>query len=156
MDVQQRVAEFDAENGESVFHEGWVYFRNGALREANPAGLLKDPPSDCYERARRTAFYHRLKHEQALQRFNERREDLARAATFGIRNGGPVPLRAEEARVALEALADTVRKAQVDLERAEKLVGKTEPDHVRQRREQEAANKQASAELLEAVKSIEL
>src|SRR5437867_3730608 len=83
--VKQRIQSFDQRHGgreASVQSSGgWIYYRDGAKREAQPLGALVDPPTDSYELAQAVLNYYQASLARATTQFHELKEALSFQAT---------------------------------------------------------------------------
>ena len=111
--VNARIADFDKRHGANVFAEGWIRFEDGAVREADPLGLMMEPPADPYERARRQAHYRKIVCERAVRAFDQAKQQAASMAHANLNSEmcGPAPM-VESVVTELKALQSRARDRQ--------------------------------------------
>jgi hypothetical protein len=161
--VNQRIRAFDKRHGDDcVFAKGWWIFSDGAMKENNPMGLLKEPPEDPHTLAKYVALYFKTKMEKAVKAFDGLKQQLAgmaqgnlaaAASSSGICNSPP-PL--DYALDDLKRLAAAAKKAKVDYDKATAAVERTTPSHLRQRDEQNSRNRASNESFLAQIQSIEV
>ena len=71
-----RLRKFDAEHGESVRHNGWLYFIDGACRELNPMGASAEPPTNAQELAKNIQFFHKIRTAKAFAAFEDEKAKI--------------------------------------------------------------------------------
>jgi hypothetical protein len=87
LSVLTRVQAFDAEHGDHVTHANWVFFIDGAMREAEPSGPLIDPPvADPYKLWDNITRYREVKLSRAVRVFDDLKEAVL--ASTGGHDGG--------------------------------------------------------------------
>ncbi len=155
--INQRIAAFDAQHGDSVHEEGWILFADGAAREANPMGPLLEPPRDDWPRLKRILHYHEILLQRAVNAFNEQRHNLTLLAknNLNLQNCGPAPNIAE-ATSELKQLQKQVKAHRKAYAAALAAVEAAKPARLKELEEQNASNRAANEALLEALKGIEV
>lgn len=75
--VSAKVAAFDKRHGGNpVPLNSWFYYSNGAMREMWTLGALCEPPENDFERLTNVLRYHQARHRQAVEAFEECKEQL--------------------------------------------------------------------------------
>ena len=69
MDVKERVNAFDAKHGDFVVVNGWILYEDGAMREVDFWGVLKEPPVDVYQSAKLVHRFWELRLALAVEEF---------------------------------------------------------------------------------------
>lgn len=157
--VVDRVKAFDAQHSSEarppVFEDGWVIFSDGACRDGNPLGALKEPPTDDWQRLKRIALYWKVSLRHATRKFNEMKDPLVRGAQAQVaaRNAGEPPPVAEAERK-LRLLRRVVKRAQRHLAKALAAVEDAKPPGVREQEARFAANRTANQDLLNRIGKI--
>lgn len=104
MSQPQWIVDFEERNGtDYVQANNWLYYPNGAVREANPYGNWNNPPVDELERLNNQLIYAKLKFEITAESFEGMHRGLRSAL-----EGPYVP--AEQEFVKLEKLQEHVTK----------------------------------------------
>lgn len=114
LSVRGRLRQFDAANGDDAIQDEnglWLLFSNGATREVNPYGALRDTTTfSPLGVARNKHYYHELKLKRAVEKFDRRKKELL----ADINAWGE-----EEQHVAeLKAMRDEIRKLKAAVEEA--------------------------------------
>jgi hypothetical protein len=161
--VNQRIRTFDHRHGDDcVFAKGWWIFSDGAMKENNPMGLLREPPEDPHQRAKYVALYFKTKMEKAVKAFDGLKQQLAGMAqgnlqmansNNGICNAAP-PL--DDALAELNRLRLKAKTAKREHDRSVANVERTTPSHLRQRDEQNTRNRQSNESFLAQIAAIEV
>jgi len=156
--VNQRVAQFDRENGDSIVHNGYVYFANGACRELNPLGLLQSPPRDPWARAKAALIYFQLKSEIAAKAFSRRQHELKCMLHAFLNSPGRVPPPKNQAQTVaeLEALRDEARECHKAYQRALDAVEAAKPEAMKNRETEDQNNRRGLESMLSEVELIDL
>jgi hypothetical protein len=158
--VQGRIKAFDAEHGvaDSIFEGGWILFPDGAVREANPLGLLSKPPEDDYKLALRKLRYREVALARAVEAFSKRKQYFMQAAKSHLQEKfcGPTPAAADTAAEELEALKQLVLKTKQAYEEMQAEVARTVPEGIKARQRQHEENTQANQALLARLDGIQV
>ena len=150
--IVQRIQQWDVEHGDDpVRIGGWLYFRDGAVRENHLYGQLIDPPEDHYERWKLIAKYWGVRVERAVHAFDQKKHELRQQAQNVVlecsRPGGSPPaVPGEEEFDQLRVLQGTVKRLQRKLDHARAKVEAHQPDWIK-------AGETIAAELREAAES---
>ena len=156
--VVGRVRAFDDEHGDSIQYEGWIFYSDGAARETNPQGVLKSPPTDPWELAKKIASFRELVYAYAADKFRTAKQqagaNLRGALSYQGRCGAPPD--AQVAVAELEELRDAARSARDKFTAAQKAVEAAKPDHLKAREDQDAGHRQATEKLLGDIDRIEI
>ncbi len=156
--VAERVAAWDAEQGESLSYQGFVYFKNGAHRELNPMGALHEPPQDDWERAKRVALYFKLVFDRASAAFTSRKRAMTGNLRGALNYSGRCAEPPDQDRTVqeLEDLRDEARRAHRDYLRAREAVEEAKPFELREREADDADCRQSTEALLSKLSDIDL
>ena len=150
------LAEFDSQHGESFVYDGWVLFADGATREVNPLGLLVEPPSDPYEKAKRIALYWKLVFEKAVRDFDAGRQYLADLAAENLNSQicGPAPEKGamEELKGRHKAALNAKKKYEKALAQVEAL----KPREVSDREICDQHNRQSNSEIMSQLNAMSI
>ena len=80
--IANRVDEFNRRNGgDAILVNGFYLYSNGATRDANPLGLLCDPPKDELETLKLQKLYHGTLLDLAKDDFVGLKQQLASSAS---------------------------------------------------------------------------
>lgn len=155
--VNARIAAFDKSHGASVYHDGWIRFVDGAYREANPLGLMVDPPTEPYELAKRKSHYHKIVFERAVRAFDQAKNNLRMMAQNNLASHicGPAPMT-EQATADLKRLQQAAKAAKVNHDKAVAAVEASKPAYMRANEQTQLENQQRNRELLSRINEIEL
>lgn len=122
--VEQRIREFDARHGDSAKGEGFIYYEDGAVREAG-MGALIEPPAERRHRWRNIVCYHQIKLQRLVQELNTLVAELEVSLTHGFTG----PLFDEKTEKA-KKLKTQIRQRQRNLEKAEAEQRKHQPGYM--------------------------
>jgi hypothetical protein len=159
MSVKQRVAHFEQRHGnDAVEIDEWLVFSDGAMRECNPMGLLREPPAEPYDAARIVVRYHEERLRRATRAFSERKDALLRTArtNLGEAQTPPPPCDLAAAKQELQRLRRGVVKCQADLDVARKDMEAKKPHWLRVREENTVANRARNEEFATAIEAINI
>ena len=157
--VKARIAGFERAHGDSILHNGWIYFQDGAVRELNPLGLLAEPPEDPWKLAVRIRDYWQLKMAVATEAFDLRKKQFLQSAKSHLHEEhsvGAPPVGADAAAAELNVLKQAVVKAKAGLDAALAECARAEPEGLKRGRERNDVNRQANQELLDRIGGIQL
>lgn len=79
MNIESAKEFAERNGGNALFYEGWLRFENGALAEAEPHGVLRNPPTDEYELCTNIVLYREAQLERAVRAFDEFKTSLMNA-----------------------------------------------------------------------------
>lgn len=147
-----RTEQFDNFHGESIAVGSWVYFHDGARREAFSYGLLQDVPRSDYERCQNIVVYREQHFRRATAAFEQLRQVLHNRGQIALANGSPPP--PQSSLDALKELQRNMRKCERKLIAAQSELEKHKPSHLR-RAVAGSYNRQLSEEFLTAMKTID-
>lgn len=134
------LADFYKRHGEYVSVGGWDYFADGAACEHSydpnlVCGAATEPDRDPYERAHAVLNYHRMKWQQAANKYETTRHELELRINAALlwRPGYPPPNPPTDEEVAaiLTPLRDADRRAQAEVVAAEQAVEATKPAYLK-------------------------
>jgi hypothetical protein len=156
--VKKRIDAFCKRHGEFVCDEsGWIYHENGAHRDRNPLGLLAEPDQDLYERSKMIVRYWELKHDLAVEEFQNYKNHQKLIARSCLTQQVPgVVTNQTEARKQLVRLKKKVVNNQRKLDTALAQVEANEPKWMQERENQNQRFRQKAQELLSTVEAIEI
>lgn len=149
-----RVEQFDNYHGESIMIGSWIYFHDGARREAFSYGLLQDVPANNFERCQNIVRYREQRLRRATAAFEKLREVLHHRAKNAFANAMSPPPPAS--LVELKTLKREVAKCERELIAARSELEKHKPPHLQRLSASASHNRQASEEFLTAMKSIDV
>ena len=155
--VNYRLATFDKLHGASVYDEGWIRFEDGACREADPMGVMMDPPAHPFDLAKRKARYHKVVFERAMRAFDNAKQNLRDIAGMNLNSPvcGPAPA-IEDAIGNLKALQAVALAAKEKHDKALAGVEAARPDRDRVNELMNQQNQERNRNLLNALEKIEL
>ena len=141
--VKQRVEQFDAKHGASVYTDGWVWFEDGAKREGNPMGPLLEQPANPVQRRQNIVRYYEILLDRKMREFDKLKKLLTE-------NPGLYPNQDENIQK-LKILRCNARHyhrqleaAQLDLRKARP--GYVPPEQVAQRRRADVEHEAAKGQ----------
>lgn len=153
--LKVQVAAFDNEHekeGRGIVINSTIYFPDGAFRDANPLGILGDPPEDLYLRAQNKVTYWETRFKEAQTEFEDKKEMLLSFAKSPYTS-----LDVEEAKRQLKGLRTRVRLRQRKLEAAKDELEEHTPQGLRKRSpEADAERVERSANYVKEIKKIEI
>lgn len=153
--VQSRVDQFKIRNGnDAILIRGWWVFSNGAMREQNPYGALRDPPTNPFELWKVKVQYYEEKLRRATVEFDEWKRYLEGAAYGASQHGSAPPTEPQVAK--LRELQAKVQERLADLNVARDSLEQNTPSHRRERLAAKAANQQEAEKVLSEIKSIKV
>jgi hypothetical protein len=155
--VNQRIAAFDRLHGASIFHEGFIRFEDGACREANPLGVMVDPPADPWDRAKRVLMYRKIIFQRAVRAFDQAKQGYAQMAQAQLNSQtcGPAPAM-DFTTSELKRLQSAARAAKRSYDKAVAAVEAATPAWRRNMEAQNVRNRADNEALLNSVRSIEI
>ena len=114
--VKQRCDNFDAAHGASIFDGAWIYFEDGARREADPLGVFIEPSDDSNERQKAVVYYYDLLLQQQVAAFDRQKKTFTQdPGMFPDRDKNVAELKALQ--VAARRTRNRLTKAQEALRR---------------------------------------
>jgi len=158
--IKQRIDAFDQRHGNFVFlgpQPGALLFEDGAYRECNPYGVLREPPDDPYERAKVVVRYWTTKRDLTRDEFRQFKNEMANLAKAALNQSVPMAVPSEdETRTQLTRLKTKVINNQRKLDKALAEVEANTPSHLIEREAQNQRHRQAAQELLSTIQAVEI
>jgi hypothetical protein len=152
--------QFNLKHGDDgIIIKGYVYFSDGATREANSYGLLSDPPYNSEERCKLILYYWEERLRRAIAFFDEQKGNLVSQARGNLHEEvctPPPPCDTEWAVQQLKKVQDAVKEVQKKRDEARMNLEKVTPKWKIERAIQAQANKEKNQQFLAAVISIEV
>lgn len=150
---------FDAENGDFVVSEDWLYFQSGARREKSPTGVAIGPPLAEPERLKRVAIYWKLKLRLAVQEFDNAKQGMVQFAKSNaahehlLKYGPPNPKQAVAELERLKSVADEISK---QYEKARAAAAGNQPQELKDREATDEKCRQEWNQYVNELESIEI
>ncbi len=134
--------------------DGWLLFSDGAMMERTGLGVMREPPSDAYDRSKLVVEYREDVLRRAVNEFDFQKQRLNSLAAANLRSGyGPPD---EREMLILKQLQKVVRQRQKELDEARKELVSHKPAHWRQREAGDARNRAANASVLGELQKIKV
>jgi len=160
-----RSVAFDEEHeaeGPARMVDGWLYYPDGAKREAHPLGAMHDAPSDPLELARAKARYHKIEYQSISQKFRRRKDEIEALlrsishAPPNIRCTAPISFDEDALVAELEELRGKVRKAHRRWMRSREAIEQATPEARKKIERTDAAHRAEAGRILAKINSIDL
>ncbi|ADB16918.1 hypothetical protein Psta_2247 [Pirellula staleyi DSM 6068] len=156
--VKETIDAFDRQNGNECIRIGdWLYFSNGAKRDANPYGVLYDPPSDEFLRLKHIEMYREELLRRAINALERQRENFLAEISFAVNHGYHPPYSQEDVKQELEPLIKEVRRLQRHLREIQRKL-EAMPSEVEKRHAEasRAFNRSQGESVLAVLRSIKI
>jgi hypothetical protein len=153
------VEHFSKRHGDDAIEiDGWLVYSDGAMRERNPMGALREPPPEPYEACRLRVQYREAKLRRATRAFDERKTVLLRTAHANLShpNTQPPPCDVAAAKRELGTLRRAVLRCQADLDTARKEMEANKPAWMREREVSAATNRAQNEAFAAAIEAINI
>ena len=151
------IAQFDKRHGgDYIVKDYRCFFQDGAWREQSPFGLLVEPPTDPYERARRIVFYWKHVFEKAVSDFDAGKQYLVNVCGGNLGNSicGPAP--EPGALVELRARHKVALDAKKNYDKAMKALEAVKPREVAEREIGDQHNREYNQKVLSELNAISI
>ncbi|MGD0767074.1 MAG: hypothetical protein ABSB42_02515 [Tepidisphaeraceae bacterium] len=154
--TNRALAEFDEKHGACFVRDGRVFYEDGAMREQSAFGLLVEPPTDPYDRARRIAFYWKHVFEKAVSDFDAGKQYLVNVCGGNLGNSicGPAP--EPGALVELRARHKVALDAKKNYDKAMKALEAVKPREVAEREIGDQHNREYNQKVLSELNAISI
>lgn len=150
------IAAFDRRHGPYVVIEGWLVYADGATREGTPYGVLQEPSSDPWQRAKKIELYYKVIFDRALRAFDNAKQSYQKtiAANLTMRACGPAP--DNDAVGDLQRLRNIAKQAKDNYDKASKAVEAARPEEHKMAERIDQLNRERNQAVLAAISKIEL
>ena len=157
--VKERIQVFDRRHGASVSQDGWFLYEDGAMREYNPLGALRDPPADPWQLAKRQWYFWKLKFDRAVKDYDTRYRfyfENAKANLNAGNNCGPAPATPAEAKTELAILRKAVEEVKRRFDLAAVALDRSKPEFLKANEHVNVINRQANELLLASLEKLKI
>lgn len=148
--VKERIETFEKLHGDSVFDGAWIWFEDGARRDANALGPLVEPPESPRELQHNVCMYLRLRLDGIVLEFDKLKAQLQQNPGTDPNDENVKKLRklranAQHIRKKLQHHQEELRKASPG------YVSPEDAEIIREHEIAEAARKQRFSETVNAI-----
>lgn len=155
-DAIKYAEKFDAEHGDFVFVDGYLYFEDGAVRENNPMGVSILPPHDLLQRSKKIVYYWTIKLKLASEEFYLYKRKLIGATNVSLENPRYTTPPSLESIKTLQKLKVKAKAIKIKLEKAEADCESAIPEHIKAREKFAIENQHKASLVLTDIKNIEI
>jgi hypothetical protein len=155
--IKSRIEHFDVSHGlDCVVLNGWLLFADGAMRELNPMGLLKEPKADAYECSKDVCLFYETKLFFAVEEFSTLKNNLLMRGRTALRLQNCPSPPDQETIFRLAELKKKVQAAQRKFSKAKKDMENLIPSFIRVNKKMDDENRQKNADFVSRIEEIEV